>query len=417
MGDIARPRVNIAVCGDFKQLQLIPELDKVADLGRVYYAARLSSNAARLQIERSQARNLFLKEYLLQFHARYLNHAFADTIYPLYDSLWLAAAHAAWRPCDVLHVVIQGKAVGLLQRAKREGAAILGHPIVCHPAFFEREMRIELERLSIAPGPYVADVSNSLAEIELCDRIYCLSTLVRDSFVDAGFSADAIDIIQLPTDLETFVPARAPAADLPFRVLCVAELNPIKGHVYLLEAWKRLNLHRSELIFVGTMRHEMKRALQPYEGIFRYLGPLGRRDLVRLYQTSSLLVLPSVQDGFGFVVTEALACGLPAIVTEHVGARDVIRSGVNGFVVPPRTPEALADTIGKIHASRSLRQSLRDGAIASRDTFPTMTDTAERIAAAYRRTYAARFDSPKATGHKAYEPGNTKSAIVQSRSP
>ncbi|UPK33943.1 glycosyltransferase family 4 protein [Bradyrhizobium sp. 186] len=390
MTDAAGPTVNIAVCGDFKQLQLIPELNKAAHLGRVYYASRRSNNAARLQIDRSQARNIFLKEYLLQFHARYLNHAFADTIYPLYDSIWLAAAHAAWQPCEVLHAVIQGKAFSLLQRAKRQGAAILGHPIVCHPAFFEREMRIELERLSIAPGPYLADSVNSVAEIELCDRIFCLSGLVRDSFVAAGFSADAIDVIQLPTDLDTFVPARASAKDLPFRVLCVAELNPIKGHIYLLEAWKTLKLANAELIFVGTMRREMKTVLKRYEGQFTYLGPLGRGDLVRLYQESSLLVLPSVQDGFGFVVTEALACGLPAIVTEHVGARDVIKPGVNGFVVPTRSAEAIAEAILNVYSSRSLQQSLRQGAIASRDTFPDMATTAQLIAAAYHQTYTAR---------------------------
>lgn len=390
MADGAGPTVNIAVCGDFKQLQLIPELNKVAHLGRVYYASRLSSNAARLQINGSQARNLFLKEYLLQFHARYLNHVFADTIYPLYDSLWLAAAHAAWQRCDVLHAVIQGKAFSLLQRAKREGAVILGHPIVCHPAFFEREMRIELERLSIAPGPYLADLAKTRAEIALCDRIFCLSGLVRDSFIAAGFPAEAIDIIQLPTDLDTFVPARTAAKSSPFRVLCVAELNPIKGHIYLLEAWKALKLANAELIFVGTMRREMKTVLNRYAGQFTYLGPLGRSDLVRLYQESSLLVLPSVQDGFGFVVTEALACGLPAVVTEHVGARDVIKSGVNGFVVPPRSAEAIADAISKIYSSRSLQQSLKQGAIASRETFPSMATTAQQIATAYRRTHATR---------------------------
>jgi len=300
------------------------------------------------------------------------------------------AAHAAWQRCDVLHAVVQGKAFSLLQRAKREGAAILGHPIVCHPAFFEREMRIELERLSISPGPYLADIANTHAEIDLCDRIFCLSGLVRDSFVAAGFSADAIDIIQLPTDLETFVPARTPAKDLPFRVLCVAELNPIKGHMYLLEAWKALKLANAELIFVGTMRQEMKTVLNQYDGQFTYLGPLGRSDLVRLYQECSLLVLPSVQDGFGFVVTEALACGLPAIVTEHVGARDVIKSGVNGFVVPTRSADAIAEAILEVYSSRSLQQSLRQGAIASRDTFPDMATTAQQISAAYRQTYAAR---------------------------
>ncbi|SFI08702.1 glycosyltransferase family 4 protein [Bradyrhizobium sp. Gha] len=390
MTDAADPTVNIAVCGDFKQLQLVPELNKVAHLQRVYYASRLSNDATKLQIRPSQARNLFLKEYLLQFHARYLNHAFADTIYPLYDRLWRASAHLAWQPCGVLHVVTQGKALGLVQRAKSEGSAILGHPIVCHPDFFEREMRLELDRLSLSPASFLADIAETRAEIGLCDRIYCLSGLVRDSFVAAGFPGESIDIIQLPTDLETFAPASERNEDGPFRVLCVAELNPIKGHVYLLEAWKALRLQNAELVFAGTIRQEMRAVLKPYEGLFRYLGPLARRELVRLYQDSSLLVLPSVQDGFGFVVTEAIACGLPAIVTDHVGARDVIEPGTNGYVVPVRSAEAIAETIRKVYASRELQRSLRRGAIASRAQVPNIASTARQIAAAYRRTYDGR---------------------------
>ena len=390
MPDEARPKVNIAVSGDFSQLQLVPELNRAANLGRVYYASRLSNNFRRLQIAPAQARNLFLKEYLLQFHARYLHHAFSSVVYPLYDKIWSASALAAWQPCDVLHVVMQGKALGLIQRAKHEGSAILGHPVVGHPSFFERELRLETDRLGIDPTPLLPDATDPVEEIKLCDRIFCLSTLVRDSFVAGGFPSDRIDVIPFPTDLKTFAPAAARPSDAPFRVLCVAGLHPIKGHIYLLEAWKRLKLPNAELILVGTMRQEMKPLLKAYEGLFKHAGALGRDDLVRLYQDSSLLVLPSVQDGFGFVVTEAIACGLPAIVTDHVGARDMIRDGENGFVVPHRSTDALGEAIATIHASRSLQQALREGAIASRRSFPQMADTVRKLAAAYRQTYADR---------------------------
>jgi len=66
---------------------------------------------------------------------------------------------------------------------------------------------------------------------------------------------------------------------------------------------------------------------------------------VRLYQEADIFVLPSVDDGFGMVVAEAMAAGLPVIVTENVGAADHIEDGVEGFVVPIRNPEALAAKI------------------------------------------------------------------------
>ena len=62
-------------------------------------------------------------------------------------------------------------------------------------------------------------------------------------------------------------------------------------------------------------------------------------ELARYYQQASVFVLPSIQDGFGMVVYEAAACGLPVIVTENVGAS--IRDGLDGFVVPIRDVDAL----------------------------------------------------------------------------
>lgn len=392
MSGVDDPTVNILVSGDFKQLQLVPELAKTVRLGRVIYASRLSNSAARLQLSPSQARNLFLKEYLLQFHARYLNHAFADTIYPLYDKLWRKQAQAAWQPCDVLHAVIQGKSLSLFERAKAEGARILGHPIVSHPGFREREMRMELERLSLPAATFISNTREVLAEIALCDRLFCLSGLVKDTFVAAGFPAQKIDIIPLPTDLETFSPAPEWSPPQPFRVLCVAQLDPIKGHIYLLEAWKKLKLPNAELVLAGTLRNEMKPILKRYEGLFNYVGPLGRKDLVRLYRSGSVLVLPSVEDAFGLVVAEALACGVPAVVTEHVGAREIIAPGENGFVVPPRSPEALAEILARIHASHELQKTLHEGAIASRTKFPTVPETAGRLISAYRKTFSGEDD-------------------------
>src|SRR5665213_1093672 len=361
----AKPLVNIAVCGDFKQLQLVPHLSKLVDIGRVYYAARLSTNAGSLGLASDQVCNVFPKEYLVQLHARYLRHALLPVVYPVLDSIWRRAVMRAWQKCDVLYAVLQGKALSVIQRAKNEGSAILGHPIVCHPSFYRQQLLIELDSLGLPSRPFLPPDHDEplLKEIALCDRLYCLSTLVRDTFVESGFPSQNIEIIQLPTDLRTYVPAPHPPSSQTFRVVCVAEISPIKGHVYLLEAWRRLAPANAELVFAGTVRREMIPILSRYKGTFRYAGPLDRASLVRLYQDSSLLVLPSVQDGFGFVVSEALACGVPVIVTEHVGAKDMVRAGDNGFVVPPRDVDALADAIERVLASHTLRQHLREGAI------------------------------------------------------
>jgi glycosyltransferase involved in cell wall biosynthesis len=380
------PRVNLAVCGDFGQLQLVPCLNGLADIGRVYYAARRSRNAAALGLSEDQACNVYLKAYLVHFHARYLQHVQAEIAYPLYDRIWEKAVLRHWRRCDVLHVVLQGAALDIIKRAKQDGAMILGHPVMSHPAFCREQVDLEIKRLGISPSAsFFANTGVLLHEIELCDHLFCLSGLVRDSFIAQGFPETRIDVVPFPTDLTTFVPAAAASSGSPFRVLCVADVSPRKGHVYLLEAWRKLRLENAELLLAGAMRPEMAAVLARYEGLFRYVGPLDKTSLARLYQSSSLLVLPSVEDGFGLVISEALACGTPVVITDHVGARDIVRPEVNGFIVPPRDVDALAATIQAIHSSPELRDRLRVGAIASRSAFPSIAGTATSLAALYDR--------------------------------
>jgi glycosyltransferase involved in cell wall biosynthesis len=69
---------------------------------------------------------------------------------------------------------------------------------------------------------------------------------------------------------------------------------------------------------------------------------------------SDVLVLPSLGEGFGLVVTEALACGLPVIVTPNVGASDLVCEGQEGFVVPVSSAEAIADRLNRLNWDRKL---------------------------------------------------------------
>jgi glycosyltransferase involved in cell wall biosynthesis len=68
-------------------------------------------------------------------------------------------------------------------------------------------------------------------------------------------------------------------------------------------------------------------------------------ELVEAYQQADLFVFPSVVEGFGQVLLEALACGLPILSTTHTAAPDLIEEGIQGFVVEPRRPDLLAQRI------------------------------------------------------------------------
>jgi starch synthase len=102
-------------------------------------------------------------------------------------------------------------------------------------------------------------------------------------------------------------------------------------------------------------------------------------QVLDLMMESDVLVLPSLCEAFGLVVTEAMACGLPVIVTPNVGAADLVSDGCEGFVVPICSSEAIA---GRLHALRRDRELL---AAMSRNAHAT---AAEKSWESYRRNFA-----------------------------
>ena len=87
-----------------------------------------------------------------------------------------------------------------------------------------------------------------------------------------------------------------------------------------------------------------------------------RPELAELYRQGTLFVFPSVEDGFGMVVTEAMACGVPVVISDNTGARDVVEEGVNGFVVPTRDVEAIKERILLFRDNPGLRETMGQAA-------------------------------------------------------
>jgi glycosyltransferase involved in cell wall biosynthesis len=170
--------------------------------------------------------------------------------------------------------------------------------------------------------------------------------------------------------------------DNTFRVLFVGAISLQKGVQYLLEAFRRLDLPDAELVLVGGTFPDSKTFLPQYEGLYRHVPFVPQADLVEFYNTVSVFVLPSLQDGFGMVVYEAAACGLPVIVSENVGA--TIRDGQDGFIVPIRDPEALADRLLRLYRDPVLREAMGRSAHAYVQQF-TWEAYHRQVIANYRR--------------------------------
>ena len=121
---------------------------------------------------------------------------------------------------------------------------------------------------------------------------------------------------------------------------------PRRHDASLIQAWNELNLpdNDAELLLVGGMQKDCEAVLKrlPMKKNVKIMGSVSHQQLKKLYQQATVLALPSIDEGFGMVVTEAMASGIPVICSDHVGAGELVQDYQQGFIVPHANVQALA---------------------------------------------------------------------------
>ncbi len=241
--------------------------------------------------------------------------------------------------CDSLHFV---SSVGLhsARRAKARGAIIICDVRQEHPRYQERILREESERTGIA-----LEVESKicepkvLQEFELADYFVVPSSYAKSTFVREGFDEERIFVVPYGVDLKQF--HRIDKADDVFRVVYVGRITLRKGIHYLLQAFKELNLPKAELLLIGEIDSPLEPLMNEHKEWFKHIPSVPKIELHRYYSNSSVFVLPSLADSFALVVLEAMACGLPVIISENTGAQEALNENQKDYVVPIRDVEAL----------------------------------------------------------------------------
>ena len=121
---------------------------------------------------------------------------------------------------------------------------------------------------------------------------------------------------------------------------------------------------KSKLVLIGSISQEFKRMFSgKLPGTVEVLGPLPKDELKGYYSRADVTVLASVEDAFGYVMGEALACGCPVIATENTGGPDLLTDGVEGYIVPIRSPEAIAEKLVWIYRNPERAREMRRAAL------------------------------------------------------
>jgi glycosyltransferase involved in cell wall biosynthesis len=147
-------------------------------------------------------------------------------------------------------------------------------------------------------------------------------------------------------------------------VLFVGEVGLRKGVAYLLAAFEALDAPAT-LRLVGPVDKRFVRAIGGLPDGVEAVGVKTGQALAAEFRDADVFVLPSVEDGYGVVTTEAMAAGLPAIVSSNCGSADAVREGVNGYVVPVRDAMALRERLEALLSDADLRRRMGGAAASS----------------------------------------------------
>lgn len=187
-------------------------------------------------------------------------------------------------------------------------------------------------------------------ELDLAETVVCPSSFVLDSLPEPVRRSKKCIIAPFGSP-QVGVSQSSPASEGRLRVLFAGALSQRKGLADVFAAMKLVRSKEIELVVMGSLILSMAFYRKEFAD-FVYEPPRPHAGVLQLMRSCHVLVLPSIVEGRALVQQEAMACGLPLIVTRNAGGEDLIIEGETGFLVPAGAPEALAEKIDWFRENR-----------------------------------------------------------------
>jgi len=198
-----------------------------------------------------------------------------------------------------------------------------------------------------------------------------------------------VEIVPNGVDVERFAHPGPPAEGLPVGrlILWVNRLDPQKGFGVMVRAFEELAKERPDAHLVVAGDGRDRDALERLSGQARrrvvHLGTVPHEELPRYHAAADVFAAAATgQESFGIVLVEAMAAGVPVVATDIPGYREVIRDGVEGLLVPPDDPVALAAAIGRVLDEPDLAHGLVDAGRERARTY-SWSEVVPRLEAVY----------------------------------
>lgn len=264
--------------------------------------------------------------------------------------LWQDAGFDRWvgaklEPCDFLHGM-PGQCLQSFRKARAVGVRTVLNHATGPVREWVRVMEPEYRRVGLKLTdlcPYDADYfRREEEEYRLADFHCVASRIVREQLESLGVAPEKIWQVPYGADTAIFHPATLPPSS-KFRIVFAGQVGLRKGLLTLLQALRLSGRRDWRVDFYGALLAEAKFDLESckVDCVLNFHESVSQTVLAEAFQSASVLVLPSLEEGFGLVVPQALNCGTPCIVSDRVGASDLIKHRVNGSIFATANAESL----------------------------------------------------------------------------
>lgn len=228
-------------------------------------------------------------------------------------------------------------------------------------------------------------IAREEAEYKAAHTITVPSTFAMNSFLSEGVPRSRLRLLPYGVNLSKFHRVNLPAEGR-FDVVFVGAMSLQKGVQYLVQAYQRIRHPAKSLTFVGSpsptlIANFKSKGIWPTDA--HVVGHVAQDELKTILSRSHVKVLPSIQEGFGMVMAQAMACGCPVIASCNTGAVDLFEDGNEGFIVPIRNADALADRMQQLADNPELCKTMGLRALSRVNSIGGWGDYGQRAMSIY----------------------------------
>jgi glycosyltransferase involved in cell wall biosynthesis len=206
------------------------------------------------------------------------------------------------------------------------------------------------------------------AEHRKAHRIVAASSFTRQTLSENGVPPEKILLNPYGVDLRRFSLQHQPRFSRTFRFLFAGLVCARKGIPLLLQAWQSLQSNDAELWIVGPLTPTASKRCRSNEQI-KIIGKVSNVELATIMSESDVFVFPSYFEGFGLVLLEAMAAGIPVLTTTATAGPDIVTQEQDGWIIDPGDLEALINAMQFCLQNRDRIATMGENACATAQRF------------------------------------------------